>query len=286
MEHFAGFVFWIFAFTGLLLAITKYYRWMWTTLIASASIYVLSPCVIEIWLHLYARLRRKWHFEQQEHDEFLYNVHQGNYIPIIYCAGYNLNACGLEKFHPFDSQKYGKVFRLLVDKDVISTFDRDWKVYKPQPCERVYLMDTMSVSYLLGLHYSYLVCKVLEMQVYFLPAWLIRATVLQPMLRGTKGSIMAGKMAMEVGWAINLSGGYHHASADRGEGFCVYPDITLAIKYVRDFYSIDKVMIIDLDAHQGNGHARDHILDQKTFIVDCYHPEIFPGDTYAMQGID
>ncbi len=47
-----------------------------------------------------------------------------------------------------------------------------------------------------------------------------------------------------------------------------------------------KVMIIDLDAHQGNGHERDFLLDPDVFIADCYNADIFPGDTYAMQKID
>lgn len=49
---------------------------------------------------------------------------------------------------------------------------------------------------------------------------------------------MGAKMAMEVGWAINLGGGFHHASLNRGEGSHVYPDISLAIKEVRRAYGI------------------------------------------------
>jgi len=56
------------------------------------------------------------------------------------------------------------------------------------------------------------------------------------MLRATKGSIVGAWKAMENGWAINLSGGYHHASANQGGGFCIYPDITLAIHFLRKFY--------------------------------------------------
>ena len=67
---------------------------------------------------------------------------------------------------------------------------------------------------------------------------------------------MGAYKAIECGWAINLAGGYHHASKTRGEGFCVYADITLAAHYARKMYpdKVKKVMIVDLDAHQGNGH--------------------------------
>ena len=42
-----------------------------------------------------------------------------------------------------------------------------------------------------------------------------------------------------------------------------------------------KIMIVDLDAHQGNGHERDHMDDENTYIVDAYNHNIYPGDDYA-----
>jgi histone deacetylase 11 len=64
-----------------------------------------------------------------------------------------------------------------------------------------------------------------------------------------------------------------------GGGFCVYPDITLGIKYLRRFHpDRKKVIIIDLDAHQGNGHERDFSEDPDTFIIDLYNHSIYPGD--------
>lgn len=58
---------------------------------------------------------------------------------------------------------------------------------------------------------------------------------------------------MEKGWAINIGGGFHHAHGEDGGGFCVYADITLAIKFLMaSDPKIKKAMIIDLDAHQVN----------------------------------
>jgi histone deacetylase 11 len=61
-------------------------------------------------------------------------------------------------------------------------------------------------------------------------------------------------LAKKLGWAINLSGGFHHASFNMGGGFCVYPDISLAVHYIQTRLELKRVMIIDLDAHQGNGY--------------------------------
>ena len=62
----------------------------------------------------------------------------------------------------------------------------------------------------------------------------------------------AGKLAVERGWAINIGGGFHHCSAEKGGGFCAYADITLTIKFLFDLMpeKVKKAMIIDLDAHQ------------------------------------
>jgi histone deacetylase 11 len=56
-------------------------------------------------------------------------------------------------------------------------------------------------------------------------------------------------MALEHGWAINLAGGYHHACTEKGGGFCIYPDITFIVHFLRKWHSIRRIMIIDLDAH-------------------------------------
>ena len=135
------------------------------------------------------------------------------------------------------------------------------------------------------LNYASYISKCVEVPIFFLPAWLVRWRVLNPMLRATNGTIMAAKMAMERGIGINLSGGYHHACSNQGGGFCIYPDITIAIRTIRKEYNISKVMIVDLDAHQGNGHERDFIDDSDCFIFDCFRPDIYPGDVDALRAV-
>lgn len=68
----------------------------------------------------------------------------------------------------------------------------------------------------------------------------------------TGGSILAGKLALDRGWAINIGGGFHHCSASKGAGFCPYADITLLVQFLFKFQGdrVHNVMIVDLDAHQ------------------------------------
>lgn len=56
---------------------------------------------------------------------------------------------------------------------------------------------------------------------------------------------------MENGWSINVGGGFHHCWGNEGGGFCAYADITLTVHFILNHYPhIERVMIIDLDAHQ------------------------------------
>lgn len=97
---------------------------------------------------------------------------------------------------------------------------------------------------------------------------------------------MAGKLAVDRGWAINVGGGFHHCSSDKGGGFCAYADITLAIKFLFErVQGVSRATIIDLDAHQGNGHERDFMDDPRVYIMDAYNRYIYPGDGFAKRAI-
>mmetsp|Transcript_19899 Transcript_19899/g.36748 ORF Transcript_19899/g.36748 Transcript_19899/m.36748 type:complete len:387 (+) Transcript_19899:4229-5389(+) len=202
---------------------------------------------------------------------------------IVYRPEYNISAGGIEKLHPFDSKKYGRVYAFLVESGALS----QEQVVSPEKCSREVLLSVHKWTYLYYLNFSAYLTKIVEVPVCFLPSFLLRFRVLNPMLYATYGSALAGVMAIEQGWAINLAGGYHHASGSGGGGFCVYADITILISCVRKWYKarINRIMIVDLDAHQGNGHERDFLSDPETYIVDFYNPMIYPGDYVARQAI-
>ncbi len=75
-------------------------------------------------------------------------------------------------------------------------------------------------------------------------------------LRATGGTLEAARAARTDGLAMNLAGGTHHAFADRGEGFCVFNDVAVAVRALQADGLIRRAAIVDLDVHQGNGtHA-------------------------------
>ena len=81
----------------------------------------------------------------------------------------------------------------------------------------------------------------------------------------TQGTIDCSIVALTNGIALNVAGGTHHAFGDRGEGFCILNDMCVAANYLLDHNYCKKIMIVDLDVHQGNGTAKimennDHVF--------------------------
>ncbi|XP_078103796.1 histone deacetylase 11 isoform X5 [Sander vitreus] len=162
-------------------------------------------------------------------------------------------------------------------------------------CSLPFFISTLLSVHLCVLHaslssteeWSLVVATITEIPpLLFLPNFLVQRKVLRPLRTQTGGTIMAGKLAVDRGWAINVGGGFHHCSSDRGGGFCAFADITLAIKFLFErVEGISRATIIDLDAHQGNGHERDFLDDRRVFIMDVYNRYIYPGDGYAKRAI-
>jgi histone deacetylase 11 len=117
----------------------------------------------------------------------------------------------------------------------------------------------------------------------------VAANVLEPMRRQTRGTILTCREALAHGLAVNIGGGFHHASRERGEGFCVYSDVAVAIEVLRRDGLLgmgDRVIYIDLDVHQGNGVERIYRGDPRVYILDVYNPDIYPSDKPAYRRID
>ncbi|CAJ1051860.1 histone deacetylase 11 [Xyrichtys novacula] len=221
--------------------------------------------------------------KKSPHRTDLYTNTPRTCLPIVYHPDYNITFMGLEKLHPFDAGKWGKVIHFLKEEEFIT----DENLIEAREATEEDLLVVHTKRYLNRLKWSLVVATITEIPpLMFLPNFLVQRRVLRPLRTQTGGTIMAGKLAVDRGWAINVGGGFHHCSGDRGGGFCAYADITLAIKFLFErVEGISKATIIDLDAHQGNGHERDFLGDKRVFIMDMYNRYIYPGDTYAKKAI-
>ncbi len=92
----------------------------------------------------------------------------------------------------------------------------------------------------------------------------------------TQGTIDCCKFAFENGIALNVAGGTHHAFADRGEGFCLLNDFAVAANYLLKHKLATKILVIDLDVHQGNGTAKLFSEEPRVFTFSMHGAHNYP----------
>jgi acetoin utilization deacetylase AcuC-like enzyme len=94
--------------------------------------------------------------------------------------------------------------------------------------------------------------------------------------RSTGGTLTALAWAFAHGAAGHIAGGTHHAFRDRGEGFCVFNDLAVAVAVARRDHRIERAAVIDLDVHQGNGTAAILAGDPAVFTLSIHGGKNYP----------
>jgi acetoin utilization deacetylase AcuC-like enzyme len=95
-------------------------------------------------------------------------------------------------------------------------------------------------------------------------------------LRTVQGTLEACRDALDAGAGINLAGGTHHAFPDHGEGYCVFNDVAVAVRSLRQDRRIGRALIVDLDVHQGNGTAKIFEDDPAVFTFSMHGANNYP----------
>lgn len=182
---------------------------------------------------------------------------------LIYDERYDLHLGA----HVFPSQKYRLIRNQLIDDGVATADDfrvpepaKDEDVLRVHSQEYVHKLKTGTLTYL----------EILRMEVPYSKE-LIEACWL-----AAGGSILAGQRALQDGWAANISGGFHHAYPDHGEGFCVIHDVAIAIRRLQFDGAIEQAMVVDTDVHQGNGTAAIFGGDGTVFTLSIHQENNYP----------
>ena len=182
---------------------------------------------------------------------------------LIYHDGYDLNLGA----HVFPSQKYHMIRDKLLEDSVATQDDflapqpaTDEDVFRVHSQEYVYKLKNGSLSRTeemrLEVPYSK---KLIE------ACWLAAG-----------GSILAGRRALQDGWAANIGGGFHHACPDHGEGFCVIHDVAIAIRRLQFDGAMERAMVVDTDVHQGNGTAVVFGGDGNVYTLSLHQEHNYP----------
>lgn len=101
----------------------------------------------------------------------------------------------------------------------------------------------------------------------------------------TYGTIQAALSAIDTGVAFNVAGGTHHASRDRGEGYCIFNDIAVGANYLLQNTNVRQILVVDLDVHQGNGTASIFREEPRVFTFSMHGAKNFPH-TKAHSNLD
>jgi len=104
----------------------------------------------------------------------------------------------------------------------------------------------------------------------------LSAQLIDREMRIAQGTIDAAYYAFDNGCAFNVAGGTHHAGSNWGEGFCMLNDQAIAANYLLSQKLVSKILIIDLDVHQGNGTAEIFRDERRVFTLSMHGEKNFP----------
>ncbi|HWF91559.1 MAG TPA: histone deacetylase [Terriglobales bacterium] len=148
--------------------------------------------------------------------------------------------------HVFPAEKYRLVHDRLLETGVADA--EDFVVPKPATDEDILLVHTPA-------YIQKLKTGALSRQEELLLELPYSEELVQAFWLAAGGSILAAEHALKDGVALNIGGGFHHAFADHGEGFCMIHDVAIAIRRMQREGKISTAMTVDCDVHHGNGTA-------------------------------
>ena len=161
--------------------------------------------------------------------------------------------------HKFPIEKFGALANYLKKNKVVKNF------YKPYPCSNETLKRAHSESYIQKVKE-----KTLDSNTIKKIGFPLVDSVIQRSLVATGGTVLASKLALDYKLACNTAGGSHHANFEGGAGYCVFNDVAVAAQYLLNRGLANRILIVDLDVHQGNGNS-DIFKDNKNVFTFSMH---------------
>ena len=175
--------------------------------------------------------------------------------------------------HGFVVDKPSRVRRHLVTADVVA--DADFEAAPPVSEEEIGKIHDRGV--LIDLHDPFAVSRAVEFDALSrLPAETVWEAAVVPQLFACGGTCAALRAAADGEWAINLSGGFHHARPDLAHGSCLVNDLALAVARLDASGARPPILVVDLDLHQGDGNACFFAGDDSVFTFSMHEQAAFP----------
>lgn len=168
--------------------------------------------------------------------------------------------------HKFPINKFGELAKYLINKKIVKKF------HKPYPCSFETLNKAHSTNYINNIKN-----KTLDENEVKKIGFPLVDSVVQRSLVATGGTVLASKLALNFGIACNTAGGSHHANYDSGAGYCVFNDVAVAAHYLLDRRLANRILIVDLDVHQGNGNSEIFKYNRHVFTFSMHSKTNYPA---------
>lgn len=170
--------------------------------------------------------------------------------------------------HVFPSQK----FRLIYEELLREGLAKDEDFFRPEAASDEDILRVHTGEWVRKLKTGTLSASdVMRLEVPYSPE-LVEAVWL-----AAGGTILAGQMALRDGFGSNLSGGFHHAYTNHGEGFCAIHDVAVAVRRLQTDGAIKKAIVVDTDVHHGNGTAAIFRNDPTVFTLSIHQLNNYPA---------
>jgi len=166
----------------------------------------------------------------------------------------------------FPIKKFGELATYLKKIKIAKDF------FVPKPCSFETLNEAHSKDYILKIKDKSL--DLLSQKKIGFP---LNDSVVQRSFVATGGTVLASKLAINHGLACNTAGGSHHATFNEGAGFCVFNDVAVATRYLQKKGYARRILIVDLDVHQGNGTADIFKDDSSVFTFSMHCKSNYPA---------
>ena len=167
--------------------------------------------------------------------------------------------------HKFPINKFGELANYLVKKKIVKKF------HKPYTCSEETLRRAHSENYIKDIKN-----KTLDQNKIKKIGFPLIDSVIQRSLIATGGTVLASKLAIKNGLACNTAGGSHHANFEGGAGYCVFNDVAVATKYLLNKGLAGRILIVDLDVHQGNGNSDIFKGNRSVFTFSMHSKSNYP----------